>query len=147
MKKKYKIIIGVILAIILVNISWYLIVQSKYKSYVEKVPKNEIGVNYIKDKEGYQYNVKIPDYFSLTGNLAVTQKNDDYALIIWPQILNSGEYEYGVTITQDDFMHLVEVDETFKPIGDYNEDVVMLVNDYKEKFEDLLNRAKNMWGI
>lgn len=44
-------------------------------------------------------------------------------------------------------MYMVEVDETFIPIGDYEEKVVNLVNEHKEQLNTLLKKANNMWGI
>lgn len=61
--------------------------------------------------------------------------------------MKKNKYKYGVTITRDNEMYMVEVDETFIPIGDYEEKVVNLVNEHKEQLNTLLKKANNMWGI
>lgn len=147
MKKRYKFLLGIVGVFIIINIAWYAKVKSTYGPYLEKVPKNSLGLNYKKDDDGYHYNVSKPSYLSLEGNLAVTEKDDKYGIIIWPSATKKNSYKYGVTIVKDEFMNIVEVDEELNPLDNYSEEVVELVSKSKYDLTILFNKANELWGI
>lgn len=99
----------------------------------------------IADKDGYTYNVKIPDYLSFTGNLGVQPSGGgDSALIIWPGIFK--ETRYGVFITSDDGRsHAVMLNEERMPLSDAPEQTKQLVEANKDKIDALFDKAYEMW--
>lgn len=151
MKKRFKnkivSVIGVILLLFgLYNLIWYIIVSDKYNDFIvdmEEIYPNRTYV--INNKDGYTYNVKIPDYLSFTGNLGVhPYEGGDCGLIIWPGIFE--ETTYGVFITSDDGRtHAVMLTEERMPLGDAPEQTKQLVEENKDKIDALFDRACEMW--
>ncbi|AEV67192.1 hypothetical protein [Acetivibrio clariflavus] len=129
----------------LINITWFSITYIKYKPYVDVIPKNSYGFHVFTDENGYNYNVKKPNYLSLTGNLGVTNKTNEFALIIWPKIF--GKYIYGVRIQQEEVVYSIYVDENLKPIYSGNEEIKNIINKYKPELEILYNNAKKKWNL
>lgn len=114
-----------------------------YGAYIEKVPKNEFGVHVKFDEtQNITYNVKLPDYLHLTGNLGVSNKSGT-VLLIWPSFL-SGEFTYGIRVQDDTGVYEIYVDENMNPIsGDEKQKEVIEKN--WEKIDKLYTNAKNLW--
>lgn len=145
MKTTYKIIIGIISIFIIINLGWYGLVQYRYSDFIKDIPKNEDGLNYIQDNEGYHISVKTPNYLRLTGNLAVSDKKDRLSLIIWPNIFKKDQYEYGVTILDGAELNMIEVDKNLQPLSKYGDDIKELVYKNKEELNKLLQKAKGLY--
>lgn len=147
LKKKMLIIIGVIiLSFGIYNLIWYIIVSEKYNDFIVDMEEIYPNITYaIDNKDGYTYNVKIPDYLSFTGNLGVQPyEGGDHALIIWPGIFK--ETTYGVFITSDDGRtHAVMLTEERMPLSDAPEQTKQLVEENKDKIDELFDRADEMW--
>jgi hypothetical protein len=130
----------------LFNISWFLITSIKYQPYIEVIPKNEYGFYGFTDEEGYNYNVKKPDYLSYTGNLGITDKNNEFALIIWPKMF--GKYKYGLRIQKDNEAYEIYVNENLEPIlQEDNESIKSLIEKYKPEISKLFTTAKETWDL
>src|SRR5699024_8822824 len=86
MKKRTKISLSIILGIfVIVNLFWLSFYFIKYGSYTKSIPKHESGT-YLLVTDQYDLSVKKPSYLSFTGNLAITNKEDDLSLLIWPTV-------------------------------------------------------------
>jgi hypothetical protein len=145
--KKIKSFIILILTLILLfalyNLVWYFATQSKYGGYVKDMDELFANRSYVLEPgDGYLYNVKYPDYLSLTGNLGVTDEENGVALIIWPSFF--GEDSYGVRIATDRDTYLVMVNKDIKAIDSVDDDVI---DKYKEEIKMLFQKADNKWGI
>jgi hypothetical protein len=85
LKKKLIITGSVILLFGIYNLVWYIAVSEKYNDHIigmEEIYPNRTYV--IDNRDGYTYNVKIPDYLTFTGNLGIQPVGGgDCALIIW----------------------------------------------------------------
>ena len=92
------ILLTVVFLFIVYNIVWGLVIQNKYGVYITGMDEiYSLRTYAIADKDGYTYNVKIPDYLSYTGNLGVQPSSGgECALLIWPGI--GKETEFGVFI-------------------------------------------------
>ena len=158
MKTKKKILIAVcavLMLFVLFNFVWFGWNHIKYKSYVDGMIEIEtssvIAPAYASvDVDGFDYNVKFPDYLSFAGNLAVgfPVENGDQitdGLIIWPKVF--GGYEYGVMLQSlesgtDGYMFYI--DEQGNAIdAEYQE----VAERYSEVIAELLSRAKSHWDL
>lgn len=149
LKKKILIIVGVIVLLFgLYNLIWYKIVSEKYNDFIigmeEIYPNRTFAIN---NQDGYTFNVKLPNYLSYTGNLGVQPyEGGDCALIIWPGIFE--ETTYGVFIISDDGRrHAVMLTEERMPLGDAPEQMKQLVEENKDKIDELFDRAFELWEI
>lgn len=146
MTKKKKIVlfvVGMLLLFGLYNLFWYLGVMHTYGAYIEKVPKNAHGV-YVKfdESQNITYNVKLPDYLHLTGNLGVSNKSGT-VLLIWPSFF-SEKFTYGIRVQDDTGAYEIYVDENMNPInGDKNQKEVIKKN--WEEINKLYTNAKKIW--
>jgi len=70
----------------------------------------------------------------------VTNKTNEFALIIWPKIF--GKYIYGVRIQKEEDAYEIYVDENLEPIYSGNEEIKNIINKYKPELEILYNNAK-----
>ncbi|KGP81371.1 MULTISPECIES: hypothetical protein [Paenibacillus] len=148
MKLNRKNILIIIVSIFaLWNLSWFLITSIKYHKFVEVVPKNEFGVHLLKKDDGYIYSIKKPGYLSFTGNLAISNDDDQESLIIWPLI--TGGYEYGFSIQKDreTYEFYVDDDDNMKPIDENDPAAIEKMEEYKLELEELLSKAKEMWQL
>lgn len=94
------------------------------------------------DEDGYQYNVKKPDYLSYTGNLCVAVPDGKYALLIWPKAVKG--YRYGVQIQKDNEIYSIMLNEDLKAKNVVYSD---MVEEYKEDILELKERANSKWNI
>lgn len=161
MIKKKKLIITVLsclLALVaLINIVWFIWVQSTYNNFINNMQKDEefsiiVPSYYMTDDEGFDYNVKYPDYLGLTGNLGVSLPWVDYdnpwtdSLIIWPSI--TGECTFGVVLYEEDednnvIEHQIYVDKNGNALDKQYDDII---SRHGENINTLLNKAKNQWS-
>ncbi|OBZ11506.1 hypothetical protein A7975_20685 [Bacillus sp. FJAT-26390] len=144
---KNKFLMVVLAALILFgvwNLAWLFITKNRYHDFTEAIPKTE-GGSYITTKDGYIYNVKLPDYLHFTGNLGIANHDKGEALIIWPLI--NGGYEYGIRLQKDGVAHEIYVDENMNPIDKNDTDSVQLIEKYKAEANGLLARANEMWDL
>ncbi|WP_066506473.1 hypothetical protein [Abyssisolibacter fermentans] len=137
--KEKKIIITLISLFLIWNLIWVSVVNLRYNEFLKDIPKNKWG-RYFKEKDGYIYSVKKPDYLRLTGNLAVNNNKKGEALIIWP--LMFGGYKYGFRLQKDGLAHEIYVDEHMEPINKENK---VLIEKYNVELKQLFDKAKQMW--
>lgn len=73
MNKKRKLIMIIISTCIvlfaLYNLSWLYLTRTKYNQFSNDMQEIMANRTYVKQEDGYLYNVKYPDYLSFTGNL------------------------------------------------------------------------------
>lgn len=139
-----KILTFIVILFIFWNLIWLLITTFKYHHFVEVIPKNKWGLH-MKKEDGYLYSVKKPDYLSFTGNLAISTKDNQELLLIWPLV--SGGYEYGFKLQKDGDAFEIYIDDKLNPINKKDQFALQKVNDYKSDLENLLTKAKNMWQL
>lgn len=151
MKKYKKILIIFVSLILLYNLAWVGVFYLKYTPYTENIPKRENGI-YLLSERGYHYSVKKPSYLSFTGNLAITNDEDDLSLIIWP--LLTGGYEYGLQILgENNNFYSVMVDSDMNYLDDENSEsmdkdlVNSLINKRAVEIEALKSEVNRIWGI
>lgn len=95
------------------------------------------------DEDGYNYSLKLPTYLSWTGNLAITEENIDYALIIWPGVLG-GEEEIGFFLIHESTEYQIELtNKTTAAYAEYQE----LVDENAEVIAMLYDKAYDFWGL
>lgn len=150
-KKSSKITLIILLTavflFIVYNIVWGLVIQNKYGVYITGMDEIYALRTYaIADKDGYTYNVKIPDYLSYTGNLGVQPSSGgECALLIWPGI--GKETEFGVFIpTENGRMRAVKLTRDGTPLENAPDEVVLLVEQNRDKIDTLFEKAEEMWG-
>ncbi len=140
-RKIILIVLLVLLVFIAYNVIWYFGCYRIYQNYQSEMPEvADSGVKIYVDDDGYNYSVKLPAYLSWTGNLAVTEENIDYALIIWPGALG-GEAEIGFIVTYESVQYQIEmknrttaVDSGYQEIVDENLEVISLLYDKTADF-------------
>lgn len=125
------------------NLIWYFTTQVKYSTYSENMDEFIPNRSYVLEGEdGYLYNVKYPDYLSFTGNLGVSNNNNEVSLIIWPSIF--GEDKYGLKIDTIDDSYEIIIDREMK--AEVSEDD-KIIEKYKEEIEKLFQKADERWNI
>ncbi len=142
---KKNILILIIVAFVVLNISWFSITSIKYNKFVKDLPRFGPVHSYGTLKDGYNYHVKKPDYLQYTGNLAVSNSETGELLIIWPLIF--GGYEYGIRVEQDGKRYEFYVDENMKPIDKEDTYAVQAIEKNKSSIEALLSKANEMWQL
>lgn len=142
-KKIIIILIVICLLFVLYNIIWYFAIQSKYSEYSKNMDEFIPNRSYVLDGEdGYLYNVKNPDYLSFTGNLGISNNNNEVSLIIWPSFF--GEAKYGIKIDTIDDSYEIIIDREMK--AEVSEDD-KIIEKYKEEIERLFQKADERWNI
>lgn len=138
-------IASVILLFGIYNLIWYLLIHSKYDPYTEGMDEFRKNISYILNEEdGYLYNVKLPDYISYTGNLGISTRNNEYSLLIWPNVFTD-EVEYGVQIqAENNEVWSIMVDENMEAVNAYYDEIV---NENREAIEDLYKKAREKWSF
>ncbi|WP_243291890.1 hypothetical protein [Bacillus sp. FJAT-47783] len=139
-----KILLIVISIFLIWNIAWFLITAIKYNKFTEAIPKNEYGV-YIKEEDGYLYNVKKPGYLSFTGNLGVSKKESMNGLIIWPLLF--GGFEYGIRLQNDGEVYEIYVDENMNPINVDDSVAIQQLEEHKVEIEKMISKANEIWDL
>ena len=120
---------------------------NKYGKLTEGMKELYYHRTYVIDElDGYTYNVKIPDYLSFTGNLGIQKSQDsDCALIIWPGIFK--ETEYGVFLEDENGRsYAVKLTADAEPAANTSDEEKWLVDKYRDKIDDLLDRASRQWN-
>lgn len=140
-----KIFIFIILVFVVLNISWFSITSIKYNKFIKDLPKFGPGHSYGTLKDGYNYNVRKPDYLHYTGNLGVSNSKKGEFLIIWPLIF--GGYEYGIRIQQGETAYEIYVDKNMNPIDKDDTYAVQIIEEHKAGIEALLTKANEMWPL
>ncbi len=137
---------------ILINAVWFIWRTVKYGAYCKGLEKNEFATWIVPrykhtDADGFDYNVKYPEYLSFTGNLGVGSPGEGDnlftdGLIIWPKV--SGGYEYGVMIMEEDqgFQIYIHADGS----AVYPKDSEVVARN-QERISALLRRAEEMWDL
>lgn len=73
------------------NLIWYFGAYKPYNDLQDSFPEiEESGVKIYADEDNFQYSVNVPDYLLWNGNLAITEQDIQYALIIWMEPFKSG---------------------------------------------------------
>ena len=155
-KKKIMLALCAILSLfVLFNFVWFGWNHIKYRSYIEGMTEIEtssvMSPAYASvDADGFDYNVKFPDYLSFAGNLAVgfpAEESDQITdgLIIWPKMF--GGYEYGAMLQSlekgtDGYMFYIDahgnaIDAEYQAVAER----------YSEVISELLSRAKSHWDL
>ncbi|MDL2233446.1 hypothetical protein LJC63_07695, partial [Ruminococcaceae bacterium OttesenSCG-928-L11] len=151
-KKKITLTVCVVLALFaLLNIGWFAWRAVKYAPYSTAMTQNAFSDVIVPryafvDDEGYNYNVKYPDYLSFTGNISVGMPASDDnlftdALIIWP--LASGGYEYGVLLYEESEGYQIYIDSQGNAVNRNDDEVI---ERHKDNIGTLLQRAEEMWS-
>lgn len=97
-KKILKILIIIISIFILLNGSWLIVREVKYKPYKQNLTKSVMSTFIVpryttQDEDGFTYALKYPDYMALSSNLSVSlpvADDNPYvdSLIIWISIFD-----------------------------------------------------------
>ncbi|MEG1614769.1 MAG: hypothetical protein RR343_04735 [Oscillospiraceae bacterium] len=135
-KKKILIILIVLFGIY--NAIWSIIINDIYSPVQDFLD----GKEYITDEEYYSYSLSKPYYLQYTGNLAVTDKDGNYVLLIWPVVF--GEDEYGVLINGDKETYSVYVDKFMKAKDPREQHII---DENKAQVEKLFEKANKFWDI
>lgn len=145
--KKTKIIIIICVSVIalfgLYNFIWYKWKCNKYEQYTEGMEEFVENMSYIyTSDDSYDYNVKLPEYLTYTGNLCVAVPGGRCALIIWPKVTDG--YTYGVQIEKDGMIYSIMLNDDFTAEdGRFDE----IINEYTDTINELRKRADDMWGL
>lgn len=143
-KKKKQIILILICLFCAYNIVWFGWRQLRYKKYIENFDVFRPHYSYVLGpKDGFLYNVKLPDYLTYTGNLCVSTEDGTVGLLIWPKIFAG--YRFGVQIEADDntiYNIMLKADFTAEDAA-----FADLLDTYKETILELRNRANRKWEI
>lgn len=143
-----KVIIIIILLFATINILWASIVNIKYNKYVKAIPKNSFGTYSMVDDDGYNFNVKKPDYLSFIGNLGIANYTTGEALIIWPKI--TGEYEFGLRLQNEEMVLDAYIDKDLKSLhknSKHAEYVNKQIEEHRGEIEKLFKLADELWDL
>ena len=96
------------------------------------------------DKDDFQYSVSVPDYLLWNGNLAITEQDIQYALIIWMKPFRSG-FSQGVLFNGYNNLNVqimlknssTAESEEDQPIVDEKDTVISM----------LFNKANQVWML
>lgn len=146
MKKNLKkIIIGIVGLALAYSLLWFANSKYVYSPYTKEVPKHESGLYVLYDKKtNYIFNVKTPEFPTLTGNLGVSD-NEGSGLIIWPGFFGKN-YEYGARIKDGDTTYQIKLDKDMNLI-DSDENLKEVYNRNKELIDNMYESAEKVWKI
>lgn len=127
------------------NLLWYFGSYRPYNELQNGFPEiAESGVRIYADEDDFQYSVSVPEYLLWNGNLAVTEQNIQYALIVWMKPFRSG-YNQGVLFNEYNNLSVqmmlknrstAEAAED-QPVVDENSAVISM----------LFDKANNVWKL
>ena len=144
--KKWIILLVLVGMFAIYNLVWGLIVWNTYHGFIEGMEEIYSHQTYvINERDGYTYNVKLPDYLSFTGNLGIQPYQfGDCALIIWPGIFK--ETTFGALIPDKDSKgHMVMLTADGMPEENASEQIKQLVSENQEKLDTLFEKAREQW--
>lgn len=143
--KKWIILLVIVGLFALYNLVWLFLVWNTYHGFTEGMREHYSYQTYVIDeKDGYTYNVKIPDYLSFTGNLAIHPYEGGCALIIWPGIFK--ETTYGAFVpTKNGGSQSVMLTADGMPEEDAPEQIKQLVAENRESLDMLFEKAREQW--
>lgn len=146
MKKNLKkIIIGIVGLALAYSLLWFANSKYVYSPYTKEVPKHESGLYVLYDKKtNYIFNVKTPEFPTLTGNLGVSD-NEGSALLIWPGFFGKN-YEYGARIKDGDTTYQIKLDKDMNLI-DKDENLKEVYNRNKELIDNMFEAAEKVWKM
>ena len=144
MKKKIVkyICIALGVCIIVYHIFWiynYLLF-TKYVDGLDELVKFQ---SYSVLEDDFIYHVKFPYYLYFTGNLAVSTKDSEYTLIIWPSRFRDTRYGVRIPFENNGFTEIM-LNQELK--SEYAEDQIY-IDENKEQIEELFYRASERWII
>jgi len=161
MKKKRKLngpqILGLVLVglFVLWNIAWGINVLAVYLPYRNKIPKSEIPGFRVLTIDGYDCSVKLPDYLSFTGNLAIVNQETQEGLVIWPHIF--GDDVFGVRLSPSEDMKGIQnvfsyneiyVDRNGNPTGRLNgPEAEEICGQKQDTIQALFEICKQVWKL
>jgi hypothetical protein len=152
MKKKFFIIIGVLLIVFIVLsaawFGWRSIKYSQYTNNMERVDwlpwatRTFVPRYFYEAEDGFQYSVKYPTIFTFTGNLGIASPGDFLtdSIIIWPVF--GGGYQFGVQVFDDDYGYRFYIDSQGNAIDSNHDEIAERHND---TINNLLNKARAKW--
>ena len=138
---KIKVVAIIIFSLILIyTLLWF----SNYKRYKDIINEDYLNIEgvYSLAIDKYTYTIKPPFYLSFTGNLAISNNESGFALIIWPKNFMEKENVYGVTLNKDGESYSFYVDNNFKYINN-KENEKVYDKDMEKKIKNLINDNKN----
>lgn len=152
MKKRTKILLSLLFGVILLfHLAWAGNYFLNYRPYTKTVPMHESG-EYFLMTDNYDLSVAMPSYPTFTGNLAITNKNDDLSFIIWPsigatpeiglQILGPDGVTYSVILDQS-----LNYDSEKNPADMPKEQINQLIIDRRTEMDEMYDYAKKSWKV
>ena len=152
MKKRTKILLSLLFGVILLfHLAWAGNYFLNYRPYTKTVPMHESG-EYFLMTDNYDLSVAMPSYPTFTGNLAITNKNDDLSFIIWPsigatpeiglQILGPDGVTYSVILDQS-----LNYDSGKNPSDMPKEQINQLIIDRRTEMDEMYDYAKKSWNL
>lgn len=108
------------------------------------------GLNELKKFQSYSvlendfiYHVKFPYYLYFTGNLAVSTKDSEYTLIIWPSRFRDTRYGVRIPFENNGFTCIM-LNQEMKA-EDANDQIY--IDESKKQIEELFYKAFERWTI
>lgn len=142
-KKIIIIVLALVVAFGVYNIAWFSWRYIKYNDYITDNMETFLdSKSYVyTDSDGYDYNLKLPDYLSYTGNLCVAESDGKCALLIWPNVF--GGNKYGLQIDINDEIQSIMLNENLTAQDKkYDE----LVDEYSKEISELFQRYEKQWN-
>lgn len=143
-------IISIVVCFIVYSQIWAKIVFDKYDKFTKgAVQWNQLtgsnllhGRGYSYNENGFDYNIKYPDFLSYTGNLGITNPDGTLSLIIWPKF--GKETRYGIMINSEKETHCIMVDKKMAPI---DKSYKKIVEENKVSIKELFDKANKQWDF
>lgn len=127
------------------NLLWYFGSYRPYNELQNGFPEiAESGVRIYADEDDFQYSVSVPEYLLWNGNLAVTERNIQYALIVWMKPFGSG-YSQGVLFNEYNDLR-VQVMLKNRSTAEAAEDQPV-VDENSAVISMLFDKANNVWKL
>lgn len=132
-----------LLVVIAIHLTWFGWRFIRYNRFISGFDTFIAQLSYIhKTEDRYHFNVKFPDYPTLSGNLGVTSPDGRHALVIWPKIFYG--YRYGVQVQVNKLIYQIELDEDLKPIDPQFDQIF---REHLAPLRDLFIRATEIWPL
>lgn len=140
-----RILIAVVLLFGCYNLIWYLGSYKPYNDLQKGFPEiEESGLKIYVDEDDLQYSVSIPDYLLWNGNLAITEPNVQYALIIWRTPFGHGSTQGILFNGYQDLNAQIMLASSSKAESQEDQPVV---DNNSELISTLFEKANKVWHL
>lgn len=159
-KKKHPVVTKAILVAATIVLTRTVIWSINYAAYDKYISDNyvKVDVSYNMYDGTYSYTVKKPYFHSFSGNFGILNDDNSVAIVIWPNIFITGEYEVGLMLldpdTQQGYMFYTDNDLNYLADDNRNdftsteiEEINYLLSLHSDELHEMYSLAKAEWNL